>query len=198
MSITLQEAAAEILTQAADLLSERPGKPVLIAIDGRCGSGKSTLGEYLQKTAGAQLLHMDDYYLRPEQRTRERYETPGENVDHERFLEEVMEPLSRGEEGLYRAFRFHEKRFLEGVRVKPEGLIVIEGSYSFHPSLSRFYDLRYFLDSSKEVQKARIIRRGGEEAWISFRDRWIPLEELYFANCAVREQADSVFMLEDE
>ena len=119
MSITLQEAAAEILTQAADLLSERPGKPVLIAIDGRCGSGKSTLGEYLQKTAGAQLLHMDDYYLRPEQRTRERYETPGENVDHERFLEEVMEPL------IFPLLRTPEPRILKRKRILSEEFLML-------------------------------------------------------------------------
>ena len=33
--------------------------PLLIAIDGRCGSGKTTLGEALAKRLHASLIHMD-------------------------------------------------------------------------------------------------------------------------------------------
>ena len=36
--------------------------PLLIAIDGRCGSGKTTLGEALAKRLHASLIHMDDFY----------------------------------------------------------------------------------------------------------------------------------------
>jgi len=196
MRMTCKEAAAAILTRAADLLSEKDGNAVLIAIDGRCGSGKSTLGEALRETGRVQLIHMDDYYLRPEQRGEERYQTPGENVDHERFLEELLGPLSQGGEGVYRPYRFHERRFLEAVKIKPEGIIVIEGSYSHHPLLAGYYDRKYFLDISKEEQEARIRQRGGAEAWAGFRDRWIPLEELYFKECKVRERADDIFSLQ--
>lgn len=38
--------------------------PLFIAIDGRCGSGKTTLGEALAKRLHASLIHMDDFYLR--------------------------------------------------------------------------------------------------------------------------------------
>lgn len=41
---------------------------------------------------------MDDYYLRMEQRTPERYAAPGENVDHERFLEQVLIPASQNQD----------------------------------------------------------------------------------------------------
>lgn len=203
MSVTIKEAAAQILTQAADLLSEKCAqggadrRMVIVAIDGRCGSGKSTLGEYLKESAGVQLIHMDDYYLRPEQRTEKRYQTPGENVDHERFKEEVLEPLDKGASGLYRPYRFHEKRFLESCEVKPEGIIVIEGSYSHHPELSGYYDVKVFLDESKETQEARIRKRGGDAVWEMFRDRWIPLEELYFDACRVREQAGIVLVVQE-
>jgi len=79
-------------------LAEIVKKHKRIAIDGRCASGKSTLGAFLQKETGGNLIHMDDFFLRPEQRTKERYATPGENVDHERFYEEVLVPLQNGED----------------------------------------------------------------------------------------------------
>ena len=47
---------------------------------------------------------MDHFFLRPEQRTPERLRTPGENVDHERFLEEVLCPLRAGRVFWYRPF----------------------------------------------------------------------------------------------
>ena len=61
-------------------------KDVLIAIDGKCASGKTTLAERLALKYKANLFHMDDFFLRPFQRSEERLKVPGENIDHERFL----------------------------------------------------------------------------------------------------------------
>ena len=57
-------------------------KLVLVAIDGRCGSGKSTLAAALAERMPVNVFHMDDFYLRPEQRTEERFREPGGNVDY--------------------------------------------------------------------------------------------------------------------
>lgn len=68
-------------------------KPLIIGIDGRCAAGKTTLASGLQAEIGCAVFHMDDFFLRPEQRTEKRLQIAGENVDHERFLEEVLLPL---------------------------------------------------------------------------------------------------------
>ena len=60
--------------------------PFLIAIDGRCGSGKTTLGQRLAELLEANLFHADDFYLRPCQRTPERYNEPGGNMDRDLLL----------------------------------------------------------------------------------------------------------------
>ena len=69
---------------------------VLVAIEGGSASGKTTLGELLQNVYGCPVFHMDDFFLRPEQRTEARFTQPGGNVDRERFLEEVLIPLREG------------------------------------------------------------------------------------------------------
>ena len=69
---------------------------VLVAIEGGSASGKTTLGELLQNVYGCPVFHMDDFFLRPEQRTEARFAQPGGNVDRERFLEEVLIPLREG------------------------------------------------------------------------------------------------------
>ena len=35
----------------------------LVAVDGRCGSGKTTLGTLLAAVFGCAVVHTDDYYL---------------------------------------------------------------------------------------------------------------------------------------
>lgn len=46
----------------------RENTPILIAIDGRCASGKTTLAAMVQKLYGSKncdVLHMDDFFFAP-------------------------------------------------------------------------------------------------------------------------------------
>lgn len=167
--------------------------PFIIAIDGRCASGKSTLAEALGHHLSCPVIHMDHFFLRPEQRTPERLSIPGENVDHERFLTEVMIPLSRGEVFAYRPFDCGTAAMADPVSVPRSPVYLIEGSYSCHPSLRDYYDLRIFLSVDPEEQMRRILRRNGEKMAELFRTKWIPMEEQYFASHAVAACCDLQF-----
>ena len=142
---------------------------VIAAIDGRCGAGKSTLAAQLQAQLSCRVFHMDDFFLRPEQRTAARLAQPGENVDHERFLSEVLQPALRGEAVTYHPFRCARQALGEPVTVPAARLTIVEGAYACHPALWDSYD-----------QLRRIEARSGPEKLRMFRDRWIPLEESYF------------------
>ena len=71
-------------TISALLQTDKPR--LLIAIDGCCATGKTTLARQLAERYECNLFHMDDFFLRPHQRTEERLAAPGENIDHERFF----------------------------------------------------------------------------------------------------------------
>ena len=71
---------------------------VKIAIEGGSASGKSTLAQYMEDIYTCTVMHMDDFFLQPHQRTPERFAEIGGNVDRERFLNEVLIPLKKGEE----------------------------------------------------------------------------------------------------
>jgi len=163
--------------------------PLIVAIDGRCASGKTTLASALQAHYGCNVVHMDEFFLRPEQRTAERFATPGENVDHERFLAEVLLPLSRGEKVTYRPYNCSLQELGETITLADNPLTVVEGSYSFHSTLREYYDLRIFLQVDPQTQMERILKRNGAEMAKMFRDRWIPLEEAYFSACQVQNCA---------
>lgn len=165
--------------------------PLLVAIDGRCGAGKTTLAAQLQRRFGWSVLHMDHFFLRPEQRTEERLRMPGGNIDCERFLEEVLLPLKKGEtEVSYRPYDCHRQELTEPVLIKPGAVCLIEGSYSCHPALWDNYDLHIFLTIDAEEQMRRIIGRNGADGAKAFRERWIPLEERYFAAYRIEERCE--------
>ena len=119
----MKEIAAEIITEIGKLKTKKDH--LLIAIDGRCGSGKSTLGAYLQQKMHGNLLHMDDFYLRPEQRTPKRWEEPGGNVDWERFLEEVLLPLHKGTKFTYRPFNCRKWELDQPVEVEARKINIV-------------------------------------------------------------------------
>ena len=153
---------------------------VIVAIDGRCGSGKTTLAARLQKDLQCAVYHMDDFFPRPEQRTEARLSQPGENVDHERFLEEVLLPLHGTQPVTYRPYLCAQQQLGQPVTVASNRLTVVEGSYSCHSALWEHYDLRVFLTIGPEEQMRRIENRNGPEKAAMFVQRWIPFEEQYF------------------
>ena len=73
---------------------------LLIAIDGRCGCGKSSLGVKLAESLDANLFHMDDFYLPFRDRVENWQDVPAGNMDLKRFRAEVLKPASDGQEVL--------------------------------------------------------------------------------------------------
>ena len=180
----------ESLIKAIEALLEE-NRPVIVAIDGPCAAGKTTLAGKLQEAFDCNLFHMDDFFLRPEQRTRERFQEPGGNVDYERFREEVLVPLKAGEAFSYRPFDCKTFTLAQPVAVTPKKLNIIEGSYSHHPYFENPYDLKVYLDVAPELQRQRILMRP-EFLHQRFFEQWIPMENGYFEAFSVKEQADLV------
>lgn len=165
---------------------------ILVAVDGRCASGKTTAAEKLKKELSCNVIHMDDFFLRPGQRTRERYEEAGGNVDRERFLTEVLKPLKAGKSFSYCPFDCRSMSLSEAVTVMPNAVTVIEGTYSCHPALWDYYDLHIFLTVSREEQLKRIENRDAASLEM-FRKKWIPLEERYFSEYKIGERCELLF-----
>ena len=172
---------AWMLPLLAAIDKQMAAKPqVLLAIDGGSASGKTTLASWLEKIYGCQVFHMDDFFLRPQQRTAERLAEPGGNVDRERFYEEVLLPLTQGRTVQYRRYDCQTQTVGGPVNIRPGALNVVEGAYSMHPMLADSYDLSAFLRVPPEVQHARVLARNGPEIGERFFTRWIPLEQRYF------------------
>ena len=164
----------------------------IIAIDGPCGSGKSSLAKMLGEKYEANIFHLDDYFLTPELRSEERLKEPGGNVDYERFYREIILGVKSNKSFSYSKYKC-KSNVMESWEVhEPKPLTLIEGSYSLHPYLRDAYDLKVFLTLEPEVQMKRIFLRNGEDIALRFLDEWIPLENFYFRELSIKEVADIV------
>ncbi len=180
----------DIFNLVAEIDKRLANRPLKIAIEGGSASGKTTLSRLLTDIYDCTLFHMDDFFLRPEQRTPERLSETGGNMDRERFLEEILLPLSRNETVNYRKFDCSLMDIGDSVTVIPKDLIIVEGAYSMHPDLRSYYDFSVFLDVSPELQKERILHRNSGPLAQRFFDLWIPMENRYFSEMKIPEKCD--------
>ena len=175
-----------MIEQIKQLLIEK--EYVVIAIDGCAASGKTTLAKKLSNMFNASVIHMDDFFLPLEKRTEERLNTPGGNIDYERFKEEVVNNLDS--DFTYNAFNCSIMKVDKEVFVKKTNLLIIEGSYSLHPYFGKYYDLSIFLDIDKDEQIDRIRNRDGEKLLKMFIEKWIKYETNYHDYYNIKTTAD--------
>lgn len=152
----------------------------ILAIDGMCASGKSTLAAYLQQRFDAHVFHMDDFFLPLHKRTQERLLEPGGNVDYERFLESVLIPLSQKQTVYYQSFDCSVMELNQTIQEIPyHARNIVEGSYALRPELIPYYTHLIVLKIESDIQIKRIEKRNPHQV-SQFQQKWIPLENKYF------------------
>lgn len=186
----LDEAAALLCADILGAMKSRSDRPLIYGIDGRAASGKSSLATVLKKQLEAEskkenqllhieLIHLDDYFLQPSMRSKERLVRPGQNVDSERIVREILEPARRGESLHIQPWSCSKQKLLPAAERPVPDILILEGSYSHNEDLNPWLHDSCFLSCSPAIQKARIEKRNGPDRLHDFETRWIPLEEFY-------------------
>lgn len=178
---------SELISQLSEW--EKLNECKIIAIDGRCAAGKTTLAKILSENVNCDVIHIDDFYLPFEKRTKERMAQSGGNIDFERLISEVLTPIKNGEPYIYSKYSCQNGTFSVGQSVNPQKITVVEGSYSCHPCVFSFYNLHFFLDIDKKTQKERVLRRNKDNA-DAFFSKWIPMEEKYFSEFNIKDKCE--------
>ncbi len=184
----------KILNYISQLLTEK--KNVIIAIDGYCASGKTTVAASLAEKFDMQVIHMDDFFLPPDMRTEERLSQAGGNVHYERFNSEVVSGLINGLKFGYRVFNCKQGAFTDFKEILPDKPVIIEGSYALHPRIAVDYDFKIFVKADYKTRLCRILERNGEEALEVFKTKWIPLENKYFYEFDIESDCDIIIQTE--
>ena len=165
---------------------------LIIAIDGGCTSGKTTLAKKLCEVYDANVIHMDDFFLPFEMRTDERMNEIGGNVDYYRFKAEVADKIIKDECFSYGIFDCQSGKIIKTVDVTPKKINIIEGVYSMHPIFDNIYTLKIFLKIDEDERVRRLKIRSPEKLQ-RFINEWIPKENDYFSQFRIEEKCDLVF-----
>lgn len=176
----------------ANIHAIQSNNPLLIGIDGMCAAGKTTLGGVLAERLNANLFHMDDFFLLPDECTPERLAEIGGNVAYERFNDTVLTPLLRGDTFTYPIYNCKTGETTQSPLVAPRPVNIVEGAYCLHPYFGEVYDYKLLLTIDEATQRERILKRNGEMMFERFCTVWIPMENRYIEANRLRECAEVI------
>lgn len=169
-------------TENGTLYSMSPA-PVIIAIDGRSGAGKTTLAVELAARLRARhkvsLFHLEDIY-------------PGWNglaAGIERYISTVLGPLSRGEAAAWTSWDW-ERHYDGDPRVTlPAEIVIVEGVGAAAAAARPFLSAVIWADSPEDVRRTRALQRDGE-TYEPYWDQWAAQESEWLAADDVAAEAD--------
>ena len=165
---------------------------IIIGIDGKSGSGKTFLSNYIACFYDADIIHMDDFFLTLDMRTDDRFNEIGGNISYERFENEVVQNLKNKKTFTYKKYSCKDCTFYDSDEISTQKIVIIEGCYSFHKHFTLDFDIKIFLDIEFEKQLDRITKRSDEFLLDNFKNIWIPSENKYFNDWKIKESSDLV------
>lgn len=199
----VKQAARTIVQRVQSLRSEK-NRPLLIAMDGGSGSGKSTVAFAVAEELGAALVPGDDFFaahITDEAWVQRDAKARAADCIHwQRLRREALEPLLAGKRA-----RWHPIDFASGVRwdgtygvlagfveCAPAAVIVLDGAYSARPELSDLIDLAVLIDAPIALRHERL-RAREEKSWLeAWHARWDEAEEYYFTHVRPASSFDLV------
>jgi uridine kinase len=171
---------------AADLLAKPPraGRTRIVAIDGQSGAGKTTfaaaLADAIKKRARVELVHTDDLLDGWDDQF----------TFWDRLVNQIIEPLRRGEPAAYRRYDWVKERFDDDLTpVEPADVVIIEGVSAARADMRRVADLTIFLKVTEEEAWRRLRERDPEDA-MPFLVAWKTREGGYFTADRTADQVD--------
>jgi uridine kinase len=177
-----------LVTSLQDLLTEPPrcGRTHLIAIDGKAGSGKTTLANQLFLATAihrdVNIIHLDEVYAGWENAL-------GKSLTN--TLSNLLENLSNERTSSLPIFNWYKMAFDGWKEIAPSNLIIIEGVGSAQAAVRKFATATIWLDVDPAIGLQRVLDRDGNE----FRDEmlhWQQAENTLFQNDHTRENADFI------
>ncbi len=194
-----------VIFQEIECLWTKLRRPVVVAIDGGSGAGKTTIAEKLTRLTEIALVPLDDFYQTVIPESEWPHKTVEQRLngvfDWSRVRSEALEPLRAGKPGRWHAFDFIGGLGKEGTyslkkeatEVAPAPTILVEGAYSASPPLRDLIDLAVLVDLHSKMRHLRTAARGDNAEFLAkWHAIWDAVETHYFQHVCSPESFDLV------
>ena len=148
--------------------------PVIIAIDGRSGAGKTTLAielaARLREHHKVSLFHLEDIY-------------PGWNglaAGIERYVSTVLAPLHRGDPAEWVSWDWTAHYDGDTRTTQPAEIVLVEGVGAAAEAARPFLAAAIWADSPESDRRSRALARDGE-SYAPYWDEWAAQEQAWLA-----------------
>lgn len=173
-------------------------KPLLVALDGRSGVGKSTMAHAIAREIGGVVVIGDDFFSGgpdAEWDARTTEAKVADCIDWRRLRKEALEPLLAGKSASWHPFNFISGIGLsqEVIECKPAPVIILDGAYSCRPELADIVDFSVLIEMSDDgLRRQRLLAREGHDFMESWHKRWDAAEDHYFTEIVHRSMFDLI------
>lgn len=157
--------------------------PLLIAVDGRSGAGKTTLAvelaALLREHHTVSLFHLEDIY-------------PGWDglADGlERYVRAVLTPLCAGEPARWTAWNWSANDDGAARLTQPADIVVVEGVGAACSAARDLLDVVIWIDADDDLRRTSALARDGD-TYAPFWQRWSDQEDRWLASDRPADHAD--------
>jgi uridine kinase len=162
----------------------RAGRTRVLGIDGRSGSGKSSLSLAVRAALdpAPQIVHIEDLYPGWD----------GLTDGAARLLDWVLQPLADGAPASYRRYDWERGEYSgTPIEVPPADVLIVEGVGAGARDCAPYLAALVYLDAPEPVRFERAMARDGETYRAHWR-RWAVQEERLLADDDARSRADLI------
>lgn len=213
-----QRTSYRLARRLATFLKQRlkqADQPLFVAIDGRSGTGKSTIAQLAAAELGHDangepvvvILEGDHFYSggSAEAWDARSVEEKVERVIDWRRQRVLLETLRKHGEAYWQPFDWNSEGWdADGSQLVAAQLhctalpiVMVEGVYSARPQLVDLFDLRILIKAPRPIRHTRIKRREGEAYQDDWYKRWVAAEAYYFTHIVQEETYDLVLVADD-
>ncbi|MCX6425260.1 MAG: (d)CMP kinase [Actinobacteria bacterium] len=173
------EYEVEPIVSAIAEISARKEGPILIAIDGPAGSGKTSLANQLSnKLNSVTTIHMDDLYNGWEDAL---------TATLTKHLEEwIIYPLKKHQGVEYQKFNWTSNEYGPSVEVRDIEILILEGVGAAQTMIRQQADLSIWIEVGPQIGLARVLNRDGAQI-LPYMLKWQERESVHFLKDQTKE-----------
>ena len=178
--------------------------PIVVAMDGKSGSGKSMLASLVAEYVHAAVIQLDDFFAASipdaEWDSKSVEQRATDVFEWQRVRSEALEPLLSG-----RAARWYPFDFAAGLRpdgtygiktayveLEPAPVILLDGNFSTGPQLVDLVNLMVLVEVPEIERHAQLAKRQDPSFLLEWHARWVAVEEYYYTCVRPRGPFDLV------